>query len=731
MQTSHEEHLAMTDGRLLILDDDVMTGQTMQSIAEFAGLEVRSTTAHEDFFSAVQGWRPDVIALDLVMPGMDGVEVMKALAERRCRARIIITSGVGSRVLEAAARSAAEHGLDVAGVLAKPFLPAALREQLTRALNVDRTAVPAPPGAPVRRESGTIDEYDLDRAIGHDEVFMVYQPKLHCRSGALAGFEALARWHHPELGVVPPDRFVALAEHTGRMDALTRKVFAQALDWFADLHNGVGAGETRPLSSQTLANLTLSVNVSAVSLDNVELFDWLEERCRTCGVTPDRLILELTETSAMDDSVASLDMMTRLRMKGFQLSIDDFGTGFSSMLQLVRLPFSEIKVDKSFVQTSAVSEESRAVVRSVVDLGRSLGLQTTAEGVEDADTLDYLRRIGCDLAQGFFIAPPMSGIEVLPWARNHDASRESLRLEALRSLEVLDTVEEARFDRLTRLAQRLYRVPIALVSLVDEDRQWFKSHPGLDMRETPRKASFCTYAIQDEDTTVVPDARLDPRFRDNPLVAGAPEARFYAGCPLRTADGSTVGTLCVMDTVPRFFTREDRDLLGAIARLVEKELRDHRTAISDPLTGVLTRQGFEGRAGDTLQLAWLLQQSCTLLFFDVDRLHEINRRFSHAEGDCALLAFSRMLKQTFRESDLIARLGGDEFVVLMFDAEHEQAERAAVRLREALGAHSARSQADYALSVTVGIASAGPGQQKDLQALLAEADSRMYEAKRH
>jgi diguanylate cyclase (GGDEF)-like protein len=716
----------MADGRLLILDDDAMTGQTMQSIAEFAGMEVRSTTAHEDFFEAVKQWSPDVIAIDLVMPGMDGVEVMSALARRGCRARIIISSGVGSRVLEAAARSAAEHGLLIVGVLAKPFLPAALRELLIKALSADPqgAATPVP-----RRDSDDVGEQDLDRAIENDELLVVYQPKLHCRSGALAGFEALARWKHQVFGVIPPDRFIPLAESTGRMDALTRCVFEQALVWFGELRRGVSQKDPHTLSNQTLINLTLSVNVSAVSLGNVELFDWLEERCSAHGVTPDRLILELTETSAMDDPVASLDMMTRLRMKGFQLSIDDFGTGFSSMLQLVRLPFSEIKVDKSFVLTAAQSEESRTVIRSVVDLGRSLGLKSTAEGVEDAETLSYLRRIGCDLAQGYHIAPPMAAAEVVPWAHDHDATRETLRLEALRSLDLLDTPEEARFDRLTRLAQRLFRAPIALVSLVDEHRQWFKSHPGLDVRETPRDFSFCAHAIQSEDIMVVPDAHLDSRFRSNPLVTAAPGIRFYAGCPLRTADGSSVGTLSLIDTVPRFFTENDRSQLREIALLVEKELRDHPDTINDPLTGVMNRHGFEGRASDALSLAARLQQPCALLFFDIDDLESINDRFGHAEGDRALAAFSRILIQTFRESDLIARVGGDEFVVLMIDAEYDQAVQAHKRLQIGLKTHGATRRLDYRLSTAVGIACVGLGQHKDLQALLAEADTLMYQAK--
>lgn len=558
---------------------------------------------------------------------------------------------------------------------------------------------------------------------------MVYQPKLHCQSGALAGFEALVRWQHPELGIVPPDRFISLAERSGRMDALTRTVFTQALDWFSALRSGAGMAGDQVLSDQTLNSLTLSVNVSAVSLGSVELFDWLEALCESHGLTPNRLILELTETSAMEDPVASLDMMTRLRMKGFQLSIDDFGTGYSSMLQLVRLPFSEIKVDKSFVLTASNSEESRTVIRSVVDLGRSLGLRSTAEGVEDAETLDYLRRIGCDLAQGFHIARPMPGDQVVPWARDHDAARESMRVEALRALNVLDTPEERRFDRLTRLTQRLLGTPIALVSLVDADRLWFKSHIGLDIREVPRANSFSSIAIQADKALVVADAHMDPRFKDSVLVSEVPGVRFYAGVPLHAPGGSMVGTLCAIDVVPRELTDNQLELLQELARLVEKELWDHKAAISDSLTGVLNRFGFESRASDTLALSSRLANHIALLFLDLDDLDGINGQFGRPEGDRALQALGAMLMETFRESDLIARMDGDEFVVLMLDAGPDDASHARERLDQALAAHNTANPNGYNLSVSVGIAAVRGDEDKDLQALLAEADALMYQDK--
>ena len=406
-QSSGESEKGMGDRRLLILDDDPMTGETIQRIAEFAGLEVCFTPDPDRFFELLHNWQPTHIALDLVMPTMDGMQVIARLAKLSCRAKIIITSGVGSRVLDAAGRSAAEHGLDIAGVLAKPFSPPQLREMLLGHLPA---ALPLPTVAIAPPKLPEITLSDLRHALDHEEFVVAYQPKVLCTTGELAGVEALVRWVHPRYGLLPPGRFIPLAESGDLIDRLTDQVVDQALAWFGPLCDGA-----TPLSPTTCDRLMLSVNISARTLTNVALFERVQERCEAHRVDPARLIFELTETSAMDDPVASLDLLTRLRMIGFHLSIDDFGTGFSSMLQLVRLPFSEIKVDKSFVMTAMTSSESRTVVKFIVDLGHSLGLRCTAEGVEDAETLKYLTNIGCDLAQGYYIARPLSGNDFWRW----------------------------------------------------------------------------------------------------------------------------------------------------------------------------------------------------------------------------------------------------------------------------------------------------------------------------
>jgi EAL domain-containing protein (putative c-di-GMP-specific phosphodiesterase class I)/ActR/RegA family two-component response regulator len=388
----------MLKGRLLILDDDLAVGQTLALVGEGIGMESRLTTGVEEFFAALDEWNPTHITVDLVMPEMDGIEVMRRLSARECRARIIISSGVGDRILDAARRSATEHGLDIVGVLPKPFRPSNLRAMLeVRGAKVDvRT------GHASGAQGGfEVTETALIQALDRREFQLVYQPKVECKSGALAGFEALVRWHHPVAGILMPDQFIRLAENWNLIDALTRQVLDLALRW---------------LSQSTFGSkVSIAVNISAKSLIDPWIVDLACDICRKVMLDPNRLIFELTESSAMIDAGTGLDLLTQLRVKGFQLSIDDFGTGHSSMVQLVDLPFSEIKVDKSFVSAALRSMGARTVTKSVVDLGHNFGLLVTAEGVEDAATLEFLNTIGCDLAQGYFIGRPMTADVIADW----------------------------------------------------------------------------------------------------------------------------------------------------------------------------------------------------------------------------------------------------------------------------------------------------------------------------
>jgi diguanylate cyclase (GGDEF)-like protein len=307
---------------------------------------------------------------------------------------------------------------------------------------------------------------------------------------------------------------------------------------------------------------------------------------------------------------------------------------------------------------------------------------------------------------------------------------ESSRLETLRSLKILDTSPEERFDRLTRLAKRLFGVPIALISLVDADRQWFKSCQGLDASETPRDVSFCGHAILSDEILMVPDALLDERFHDNPLVVGDPNFRFYAGCPLSVPNGSKLGTLRLIDVEPRTLDEGDRELLRDLTRMAEQEIAAVQLATMDELTLLSNRRGFMALGRHALSLCNRLGRGASLLFFDLDGFKQVNDRFGHAEGDRALVAFSALLMKIFRDSDVLGRLGGDEFVVLATNCTNAESQAAVQRLQQAVDAHNRDSRRGYEIRFSVGDVAYAQAQHASIDALLAEADARMYERKR-
>jgi diguanylate cyclase (GGDEF)-like protein len=309
---------------------------------------------------------------------------------------------------------------------------------------------------------------------------------------------------------------------------------------------------------------------------------------------------------------------------------------------------------------------------------------------------------------------------------SHD---ETMRLEALQAMGVLDTPPEERFDRITRLAQRLFGVPIALVSLIDQDRQWFKSHQGLDVEETPLSISFCGHAVLDDALMVVPDAMQDERFRDNPLVIEEPHVRFYAGAPLRAADGSRVGTLCVIDHEPRDLGHADSESLRDLANMVEHELAVLELATLDDLTGLMNRRGFDAIANKSLALCHQWYKNATLLFLDLDDFKQINDTLGHATGDRVLRSIAAFLKEAFRESDAVARLGGDEFCVLLSGASPAQVERPLARLEDRVRRYNRRAR-DHQVSFSFGFASYDPNAPMTLAEMQRVADSRMYEHKR-
>lgn len=304
------------------------------------------------------------------------------------------------------------------------------------------------------------------------------------------------------------------------------------------------------------------------------------------------------------------------------------------------------------------------------------------------------------------------------------------RLETLRSLNILDSKPEERFDRLTRLAMHVFDVPIALVSLVDTDRQWFKSRQGLEATETPRDISFCGHAIMGESAFVVEDASIDPRFADNPLVTGDPGVRFYAGYPIRYLDGSVLGTVCIIDHKPRQFSPRDLLILQDLATLVEHEMQAMEMATLDELTGINNRRGFFILAAQALRMSRRKDFPVTLVFIDLNRFKPVNDRFGHAEGDRVLKFFASALLEISRDSDVVARLGGDEFVLLLNDASDDEVATVLARFRAVVVEYNQALELDYEVTFSEGVVRYEAARHKDLDALLAEGDDLMYERKR-
>mgnify|MGYP000033794176 FL=1 len=306
---------------------------------------------------------------------------------------------------------------------------------------------------------------------------------------------------------------------------------------------------------------------------------------------------------------------------------------------------------------------------------------------------------------------------------------EAIRLATLQSLNLLDTPEEERFDRLTRLAKRMFNVPMALVSLVDENRQWFKSSQGFAMSETPRDISFCGHAILGEGIFIVPDALNDSRFSDNPLAVNDPYIRFYAGCPLKSLDGSKLGTLCIMDKVARTLSQDDLGCLKDLAEMAERELAAVQLATLDELTQISNRRGFIALAQKSLNICYRQGLPVSLVFFDLNKFKAINDTFGHGEGDKALIVFADKMKHSFRDADVFARLGGDEFVVLLSNTSVLSAQEIIDRFAQSLADYNQKAQSGYDILFSEGIVSPDIGQAENIETLLEQADAVMYKNK--
>ncbi len=303
---------------------------------------------------------------------------------------------------------------------------------------------------------------------------------------------------------------------------------------------------------------------------------------------------------------------------------------------------------------------------------------------------------------------------------------ETQRLLSLHSLRILDTPSEERYDRITRMAKRLFDVEVCLVSLVDSDRQWFKSKQGLEACETSREISFCGHAILDDQPFVVNDAAGDPRFADNPLVTGDPHIRFYAGYPIKSPDGHRIGTLCLIDPQPRDFGADDTETLRDLAAMVEDEVKVSSQITVDELTQIANRRGFNLVADHLLSLCRRTGTSAELIYFDLNGFKDVNDTHGHAAGDDLLQHFARLLIKCFRKADAVGRLGGDEFVVLLGDS--SGCSKIALQRLDEMAAGT-ECEIRRKLAWSAGTAQFDPERHDTVEDLLSDADALMYSDK--
>ncbi|WP_194791579.1 sensor domain-containing diguanylate cyclase [Pseudomonas sp. UFMG81] len=322
---------------------------------------------------------------------------------------------------------------------------------------------------------------------------------------------------------------------------------------------------------------------------------------------------------------------------------------------------------------------------------------------------------------------------------------EALRQRTLEDMNLLDTPAEHYLDTLVRLTQELAQVDTVLISLIDQDRQWFKARIGLDASETPRSISFCGYAILGDDTFLVPDAEHDPRFADNPLVLDEPHIRFYAGHPLRAGNGKAIGTLCMFGPRPRLLSQAEQTNFRDLATLAEGYLqlrslitrnrdlrqqmdREQRKALLDPLTQLWNRGALTAFQAHEQRLAMENGLQLGALFADLDHFKAVNDNHGHAAGDQVLCECARRLRAALRPDDLLVRQGGEEFVALLRVKDDEELKRIAQRVRQLIaGTPLQLPSGPLGVTLSIGCTLLSAGEQID--AALARADSALYAAK--
>jgi len=390
----------LSNQRVLIVDDSSLQRHMLSVICCDAGYQTILASNGLEALEALGEFDFHLIISDLEMPEMDGLQFIRKMAEQDVKSNILLISGHSDSLLNAAQELANQFGLTIIGTLKKPYIPETFQELLIH------TSMTAP-------ESEMNPQYDgsfqgmlsvetVKEGLKANALTAYYQPKIAHEKAMIIGFECLARWKTKDNKVLGPATFIPVAENHGLMAPVTNQMLELS---FIHLRCWAKKG----------LDLPISVNISPDNLKDVEFPSHVDELTKKYNIAPASVILEVTESKVMENATDCLEVMSRLRLMGFGLSIDDFGTGYSSLKQLQYIPFTELKLDRSYVAAATYHPASRAVLETGINLAKSLSLTCVAEGVETEDQAKLLCNLGCDKHQGFLYAKPMPGSEVLNW----------------------------------------------------------------------------------------------------------------------------------------------------------------------------------------------------------------------------------------------------------------------------------------------------------------------------
>lgn len=382
---------AISELSVLVTDDSLTQRQYAKELCQDLGVHDLHDAANGVDALQVLGLRDvDVVLIDLEMPIMDGVELIRSMAQNKCTSSVIILSAKDPILIASVGTMAEADGLHVLGTFQKPLLPDALECSLLRFIQDTKTKASEPKVAP----ENDVTAVELGQALANGELTLAFQPKLTVQGLILKGVEALARWRHPQKGIISPGVFIPLAERHGMIDLLTRHLLQVAFEHKKTWQNyGL--------------RFNLAFNLSPLSLADSDMVDWLCKLAEDYGIAPTEVTFEITENALLGELASAIRTLARLRLKGFHIAIDDYGTGFANAQQLSRVPATELKIDRSLVHRSAARPQQLTILASTVELAKNLNLTTVAEGVETEEDFQIIHSLGVDLVQGYYFSKPL------------------------------------------------------------------------------------------------------------------------------------------------------------------------------------------------------------------------------------------------------------------------------------------------------------------------------------